>query len=98
MLVAPARRLRIAEAENVLAQHQQFARGRPVDGRDHVQQRRLARARRPHQRQEFALRDLDRNVVERLHFKRIALENLADVARLDDFGAGRDIGLRYQCS
>ena len=58
---------------------------------NHVQQRRLARARRPHQREEFALRDVDRNVVERRHLKRVALENLADVARLHNFGSGRDL-------
>ena len=89
--VAPVGGLRVAEAKHVLAEHQQLAGGGAVDRGDHVQQGRLARARRAHQREELAPRDFDRNVVESLHFKRIAFENLADVAYLHDFGLRRNI-------
>ena len=57
-----------------------------VDRGDHVQQCGFARAGRAHEREELAARDFDRNVVESFHFKRIAFENLADVAHLHDFG------------
>ncbi len=40
--VAPAGRLRIAEAKDILPQDQQLARGRLVDGRNHIEQGRLA--------------------------------------------------------
>ena len=98
VLVPPARRLRIVEAEDVLAHHQQFARGRTVDGRNHVQQRRLARSRGPHQREELSLRDVDGDVVERGHLESVALENFADVASLHDLGSGGDVRIGMQCS
>src|SRR6185369_17534276 len=59
VLVAPARRLSVAEAKDVLAQYQQLATGWPVDGSNHVQQRGLARARRPHEGEELTTADLD---------------------------------------
>src|SRR6266550_766812 len=88
MLVAPVGRLRVAEAEYVLAQHQQVARRGTVNGGNHIQQGGLARARRAHQGEEFAGSDLDGNIVESFDLKRIALEYLADVVSLDDFGLG----------
>ena len=91
-VVAPVGGLGIAEAKNVLAQHQQLAGGRAVDGGDHIQQRGLARTGRPHQGHEFAAADLDGDVVERLDLESVALEDLADVAGLHHFGL--DCGMR----
>src|SRR5690348_652272 len=91
VLVAPLRRLRVAELENVLPKHQQLSRSWAVDGRDHVQQRRLAGARRSHERKEFAACYLNRDVVKRLHLKRVAFENLADIVGLYDLGRGSDV-------
>src|SRR5581483_4776992 len=79
--VAPLRRLLIVELEDVLTHDGHLPRRGPVDRRDHVQQTRLPRTRRSHQRHEIAFVDVHRHVVERLHFKSVALENLADVPR-----------------
>src|SRR5579872_4531627 len=95
VLVSPARRLRIVEAENVLAQDKQFARRRPVDGGNHVQQRRLARTRWPHQSHKFSAANLNRNVIEGLHLKRVPLKDFADVAGLDNSCLRRSA--RYRC-
>src|SRR5579863_8759705 len=84
--VAPVGGLRIAEAEHVLTQHQQFSRSGPVDCRNHIQQRRLTGTRRPHQSQELSAADLDGNVVKRLNLERVAFEDFADVAGLDHLG------------
>ena len=46
-------------------------RRRPVDGADEVQQRRLATARRAHQHREVAGGDLERDVVEHVHGRRL---------------------------
>src|SRR5919109_4664473 len=91
MLIAPARRLRIIEAENIFTEHQQFASRRPVDGGDHIQQSRLSGAGWPHKREELAARNLYGDIFERFHFEGIALENLADVACLNNFGLRSDV-------
>src|SRR5258708_38706326 len=49
MLIAPASRLGVTEAKDVLAQHQQFTGGWPGDGGGHVQQCGLACAGRAHE-------------------------------------------------
>ena len=85
--VAPLGGLPIVQAKNVFTHHQQFAGTGAVNGCDHVQQGGLARSGRPHQRQELAAGDVDGDVVERGHFKSVALENLAYRAGLDDLAA-----------
>src|SRR6185369_4755761 len=95
MLVPPVRRLGVAEPENVLAQHQQLARRRPVDGGNHVEQRCLARTRRTHQGKKLAAADFDGNVVQRLDLEGVALENFADVAGLHHLGLSG--GMRNGC-
>src|ERR1700723_2811803 len=92
MYVAPMGGLRVTEPEYVLAQHQQFSRRRPIDGRNHVQQGGLARAGWAHQSQELTAADFDRNVVQSCDFKRVALENLADVAGLYHRGLNCGMG------
>src|SRR5271168_4052954 len=91
VFVAPVCRLRIVKLENILILNQQLPGSRPVNGRDHVQQRSLAGPRRSHQRQKFAGRDVDRDIVQRLHFERLATENLADIASLNNLGSRSDL-------
>src|SRR5271154_2685713 len=92
MFVAPAGNLRVVEPENVLAAHQQFAGSGVIDGRDHVQQRRLAGARWAHERQKLAGCNVNRNVVKRPYFEGLALENLADMPRLNNFSSRGNVG------
>ena len=47
-----------------------------VEARDEVERRALAAARRPEQRDEGAVRDLERQVVERAHLAVVAREVL----------------------
>ena len=63
VLVAPVRDLAVAQLAQVVAQHADLAAGGAVHGGDQVQQRGLAGARRPHQRHELALVDLDVDVL-----------------------------------
>ncbi len=59
-------------AERVLAGDRERAGLRPLEPGDDAQQGRLARARGAEQRQELALRDLERDVVEHASCRRIA--------------------------
>jgi hypothetical protein len=61
---APVGELALGEPRDVLAAHEELARVGLVDAGDEVQQRGLARARRPHQRDEVAARDRERDVVQ----------------------------------
>src|SRR5438067_1956655 len=89
--IAPVGRLFVIEPENVLPQNQQLACSRAIDGRDHVQQRGLPRAGRPHEREKFATGNLDGDIVQRFHLEGIAFEHLADISGLDDPGLSSDI-------
>src|SRR5438876_9345186 len=89
--IAPVCRLFVIEPENVLPQNQQLACSRAIDGRDHVQQRGLPRAGRPHEREKFATGNLDGDIVQRFHLEGIAFEHLADISRLDDPGLSSDL-------
>src|ERR1043166_1759660 len=89
--IPPSCRLRIVQLENILVQYQQLALGGTVDGSDHVQQRCFTRARRPHKRHELSTSNFDRHVIQRSHFKRITLEDLADTVSLNDFGFSSDV-------
>ena len=66
-----------------------LARGRAVDAGDQVQQRGLARARRPHQRHELALGHVQVDAVEHLDLQAVALIDLANVLHADGGGRGR---------
>src|SRR3982074_248521 len=92
VFVAPAGGLRVVEAEDVLSLYQQFTLGRPVDGRNHVQQGGLTRAGRTHERHELAGGNIDRNVIECFYLEGIPLENLADAANLNHSRSGGHIG------
>src|SRR5581483_381328 len=94
VLVAPACNLGVAEAEDILSLHQQFAGSGPINRGDHVEQRRLARSGRPHQCQELSLGDVNGDIIERGDLKRVTLENLAHTSDLNNFRSGGDIGLR----
>ena len=54
-----------AAGERIFAVERNLAGIRPVEPRDDPQQRGLARARRPQQRQQFAVGDLQVDAVER---------------------------------
>ncbi len=53
----PAGDLRLAQVAEILAVDDDLAPGGPVEPGDQVQERRLARARRPHQREVLAFAD-----------------------------------------
>src|SRR5438094_10537073 len=89
--IAPVGRLFVIEPENVLPQNQQLACSRAIDGRDHVQQRGLPRAGRPHEREKFAAGNLNRDIVEGFDLEGIAFEHLADISCLDHPGLSSDI-------
>ena len=79
VLVAPAGDLAVAERAQVLAEDADLAAGGPVHGGDQVQQRGFARARRPHERDELALVDLEVDVVERDDVELVADEFLGQI-------------------
>jgi hypothetical protein len=61
--VAPVRGQRV----DALAAEADGARLNVAKARDHAQQRRLAAARRPEQREEFAVANLERDIAHRVH-------------------------------
>ena len=69
------------------AVEQDAARGRPLEAGEHPQQRGLAAARRPEQREELALVDVERQVVDGGE----VAEPLGDVLEAHDIGALRRI-------
>src|SRR5664280_981372 len=83
---APLRKGARAELVEPLAADADAAGGRHVEPADHVEQRRLARAGRTHQRQEIALVDVEVDVVQHLHLLLAALVDLREVADLDQLG------------
>ena len=68
---------------DVGARHDHLAGRRPVDARDQVQQRRLAGARRPHQRDELALGHFQAQPVEDDDLLAVALVDLPHVLHVD---------------
>ena len=64
-----------------------------VDAGDQVQQRGLARARRPHERDELARRHFEVDAVEHRDLLAVALVDLANVLHADGAGFGRDFGV-----
>ena len=74
---------------DVLAVDQQLARIGLVDAGDEVEQRRLARSRGPHERDEVALGDGERDVEEHRHVLAAAPVALGEMRDLDDGARGR---------
>ncbi len=70
---APAAELAVAHRVGALAGDFDRARGRPVEAADQVQQRRLAGARRAHQRQEIPFGDVQVERVQDMHGFRASL-------------------------
>ena len=84
VFVAPVGDLPIGQGAQVLAEHHNLTVRSVVHRRDQVQQRRFARAGRPHQGDEFAVVDLDLDVFKSDDVKLIANEFLRQALRLDD--------------
>ncbi len=79
MWLAPhARELVLVAAGDRLAGDRDLALVGDVESRDEVQQRRLAAARRPHDRDELARRDVEVDAAQRAHRRELGLERLAD--------------------
>ena len=85
---APVGELAFAQPRDVLAVHEQRAGVGLVDAGDEVEQRRLARARRTHQRDEVALGDVERDVAQHRHDLVAAPVALRRGADLDDRARG----------
>ena len=86
---APLGQLAFRQRCEVSSGHNHLARRRAVDAGDQVQQRGLARARRPHQRQELALRHFEAQAVEHRDLLAIAVIDLAYVLHTDGASLGR---------
>src|SRR2546427_10703176 len=67
LLVADAGQLVVRKVRDLLAVEPVFAGGGRVEAADQVHQGRLPRARRPHDRHELVLADLDVDAAERPH-------------------------------
>src|SRR5262245_49027777 len=84
---APVGKLGLRELRDVDAVDQDRARVGLVDPGNEVEQRRLARARRPHQAEEVAALHVEREVVQHRHHLAAAAVRLEDVADLDELHA-----------
>ena len=73
---APRGQFAVGQLVHALAGDAHRAFGGPVQPADQVQQRALARARRPHQRQKFARRHLQMQVRQHVNVFRAAMEDL----------------------
>ena len=80
---APVGQLALGQRRQIGARDRDLARGDAVDAGDQVQQRRLARAGRAHQRDELALGHVEVDAVEDLDLLRVALIDLAHVLHAD---------------
>src|SRR5262249_56716619 len=81
---APPREVAAAQPVDALAVDHDRSRGRRVEPADQVQQRRLARPRRPHQRDEVATRNVEVDAVQNLDRLAAAPIRLGDAANLDE--------------
>jgi len=77
---APVRELAAVHAVQALAFDLDLARRRRVEAADEIEQRGLARARRPHQRDEVALGDVEVDAVQHFDLLRSALVGLGESA------------------
>ena len=78
------RPLRLREPRDVPAVHPVAAGGRAVQEPQQVDQRRLARARRPHQRDHLPAHDRERDPPEHGHLDRAPHVDLVDIAQRDE--------------
>src|SRR5205085_968997 len=76
--------LSVAHLAEVAARDERGALRRTIEAGDEIEQRRLARARRTHERFECALRDVEVQLVEDGERLFPANERLRDVAHLDE--------------
>ena len=81
VLRAPARQRRPAHAADVHAADLDRSLGGRVQPADQIQERRLAGARRPHQRQELAFGHIEIHAFQHLDALRPAAEDLVNVLR-----------------
>src|SRR5262245_27102953 len=84
--IAPLGDLPIIEAEDILALHQQFAGGWPVNRSNHVEQGCPPGAGRTHQCEKFLLRNLDGDIVQSFDLKAVTHKHFVDVICLNDSG------------
>ena len=75
---------RSLNSRRLCAQHVDLSAGRAIHGGDQMQQRRFARTRRAHQRDELALADLQAHVLQRDHVELVAHVFLGQVAGFND--------------
>src|SRR5207245_477069 len=76
---APAGELGLPEARDVAALDHDPAAGRRVDARDEIQERRLSRPRRPHERDVFALGNVEVDAEEGRDLDLVAAIDFFDV-------------------
>jgi len=81
---APGRQLAFAQPVDALAVEHDLAAGGPVDAAKHVEQRRLARTRRPHDRDEIAARDAHVEMIEDRDGLLALHEALGDACQADE--------------
>src|SRR5262249_36543261 len=86
MSIAPLRQLAFAESCEVGTQDVYFALCAPIDSCQKLEQRRLSRARRSHQRHEIGLLNVEIHIIECDDFEPISRESLAEVSYLNDWG------------
>ena len=77
-------RIVVAQSGQIGAFQQHLAAGRAIDASQEVQQRALARARRAHDRQEFALFDLQVNAPQGLDAQIAAAIGLSQGSRFQE--------------
>src|SRR6188508_106295 len=82
---APACERAVAHRIDALACDLERAAARPVEAADQVQQRRLAGARRPHQREEVAFADVEVELLENVHRLDAAFVVLREPADTDQY-------------
>ena len=87
-MCAPVRQLPALELVDAIAADADFARGWLIQAADQIEQRGLAGARRPHQRDEITLRNIQRQPVQHFDFLLAARVGLSDVVDLDHLGHG----------
>jgi len=86
---APARQRALGQRADVGSVDHDLAGRGTIDACDQVEQRRLAGARRPHEREEFALGHAEVDAVEHGDLLRIALVDLAHLLHVDRNASAR---------
>jgi hypothetical protein len=84
----PFGELAFPQIRNALAPDPNLASCWNVETRYKIQQRRLSRTARPHQRKELAFGHMQTQVLKDVKFFASSRERFADVPDVDDWGAG----------